>query len=322
VAHSVVRPVAEADRDSNTVTVRTGLPRDFWLTQIEQLDPAVDHARIYGIIARHEFPWDLNQSLSFALFRTYAVPSIGVLLQQTGEFTERTQKRYDDTTLLLDAMGEHGLDSHEGRAALRRMNQMHAMYDISNDDLRYVLATFVVVPIRWLDEHGWRPLTEGEKVASAHYYRDLGRHMGISDLPGTWREFAVLMDDYEAAHFAYDARAREVADVTLRLMATFPPNHRAPAPAVIRFSRAYMDEPLLDAFHYPHPTAAERRTARLALRARAAWLRRQSPRLSPLYVRDLPNIRSYPRGYDVRDLGTFAPTAPGRMSRCPHQPPA
>ena len=299
-----------------------GLPRDFWLRQIERLDPAVDHARIYGIVARHEFPWDLNQSLSFALFRTYAVPSIGVLLHETGEFTERTQKRYDDTTLLLDAMGEHGLDSDEGRAALRRMNQMHAMYDISNDDLRYVLATFVVVPIRWLDAHGWRPLTEPERVASAHYYHDLGRHMGIKELPETWQEYAVLMDDYETEHFAYDARAREVADVTLRLMATFPPNHRAPATAVVRFSRAYMDEPLLDAFRFPHPTTAERYAARAALRARAAWLRRQPPRLSPLYVRDLPNIRSYPRGYDVRDLGTFTPTAPGRMSRCPHQPPA
>ncbi|MGH3346504.1 MAG: oxygenase MpaB family protein [Nocardioides sp.] len=300
----------------------TGIPRDFWLRRLEQLDPEADCAEIYGIIARHEFPWDLNQSLSFALFRTYAVPSIGVLLQETGEFTGRTQKRYDDTTLLLDAMGEHGLDSAEGRAALRRMNQMHAMYDIGNDDLRYVLATFVTVPIRWLDEHGWRPLTDREKVASAYYYRDLGRHMGIKEMPRTWQEFGSLMDAYEAEHFAYDPRAREVADATLRLMATFPPNDKAPARAVIRFSRAYMDDPLLDAFHYPRPTTVERRAARAALRVRAAWLRRQPPRLTPLYARDLPNVRSYPCGYDVRDLGTFTPTAPGRMSGCPHQPPA
>jgi hypothetical protein len=300
---------------------RARLPRDFWLRRLEQLDPEADAAEIYGIIVRHEFPWDLNQSLSFALFRTYAVPSIGVLLQQTGEFTERTQKRYDDTTLLLDAMSEHGLDSEEGRAALRRMNQMHAMYDISNDDLRYVLSTFVVVPIRWLDDYGWRPLTEREKVASAVHYRDLGRHMGIKAMPESWQEFAALLDAYEAEHFAYDPRARAVADATLRLMSTFPPNDKAPARLVIRFSRAYMDAPLLDAFRYPHPTAAERRAARAALQARAAWLRRQPPRLTPQYARDLPNVRSYPGGYDVRDLGTFAPRGPGRMSGCPNQPP-
>ena len=50
----------------------------------------------------------MNQSLSFALFRTYAVPSIGALLARTGEFTERAQKRHDDTVLILDAVLEHG----------------------------------------------------------------------------------------------------------------------------------------------------------------------------------------------------------------------
>jgi len=108
------------------------LPRDHWQRRISELDPVGDHARIYAITSRHEFPWDMNQALSFALFRTYAVPSIGVLLQQTGEFTEHTQKRYDDTSLILDHIGEHGVGSEEGRTALRRMNQMHAMYDISN----------------------------------------------------------------------------------------------------------------------------------------------------------------------------------------------
>ena len=36
---------------------------------------------------------------------------------------------------------------------------MHAMYDITNDDIRYVLATFVVVPKRWMDDYGFRPLS-------------------------------------------------------------------------------------------------------------------------------------------------------------------
>ena len=166
------------------------------------------------------------------------------------------------------------------------------------------------MPIRWLDEHGWRPLTEVEKAASAHYYRELGRHMGIRDIPGTWQDFTRTMDDYEAAHFGYDPRSREVAEATLRLMATFPPLHRGPSRAVIRFSRALMDDPLLHAFRFPRPTALERRGARAVLRARADWLRRQPPRTEPLHARDLPNIRSYPDGYDVSALGTFGPTCP------------
>ena len=47
------------------------------LRRIEQLDPARDYAEIYRLMGTHEFPWDMNQALSFALFRTYAVPSIG-----------------------------------------------------------------------------------------------------------------------------------------------------------------------------------------------------------------------------------------------------
>ncbi len=83
--------------------------------------------------------------MSFALFRTYAVPSIGRLLDRTAQFTGACQTRYDDTVLFLEAPVCHGFDSVEGRTAVRRANQMHAMYDISNDDLRYVPATFVVV---------------------------------------------------------------------------------------------------------------------------------------------------------------------------------
>ena len=285
------------------------LPRDHWQRRIESLDPATDHEQIYAITARHEFPWDMNQALSFALFRTYAVPSIGVLLQQTGEFTARTQKRYDDTSLILDHIGEHGIGSEEGRTALRRMNQMHAMYDIRNEDLRYVLCTFVAVPIRWLDDHGWRPMTDKEKVASAHFYRELGRHMGIKDIPETWPDFMAAMDAYEAERFAFDARSREVADATLALMATFTPNQHLPARAVVRLSRGYMDEPLLDAFRYPHPTRVERWLANAVLRVRNAWLRRQSPRLAPLHARDVGNVRGYPEGYDVATLGTFRPTS-------------
>ena len=165
------------------------MDRQHWSRQISRLDPATDYHKIYRILVTREFPWDMNQSLSFALYRTYAVPSIGGLLRATGEFTERTQKRYDDTALILDTI-EYGLSSTPGRAALRRMNQMHGAYDISNDDKLYVLSTFVVMPIRWLDKYGWRPLTAAERVASVNYYRELGRHMGIRGIPQTGEQFA------------------------------------------------------------------------------------------------------------------------------------
>jgi ER-bound oxygenase mpaB/B'/Rubber oxygenase, catalytic domain len=283
--------------------------RNYWAKHIAGLDPETEYEQIYRIVTTHEFPWDMNQSLSFALYRTYAVPSIGGLLKRTGEFTERTQKRYDDTALILDTVLEHGLASEPGRAAVRRMNQMHGAYPISNDDKLYVLCTFVVMPIRWIGSYGWRPLSELEKTASANYYRVLGRLMGISDIPATYQEFAAFLDQYESRHFGFDAGAVAVSEATLKLMATFGPNRFAPRAAVTRFAKALMDDPLLDAFGYQRPARWERTLATGALRLRGQFVRRLPPRREPLYARQLPNIRSYPDGYQVSELGTFPASA-------------
>ena len=281
------------------------LDRMHWLRKIATLDPDTDYEEIYRIDTMLEFPWDMNQSLGLALYRTYAVPSIGGLLARTGEFTERTQKRYDDTGLILTAIGENGLDSPEGRAAIRRMNQMHGRYGIPNDDMRYVLSTLVTVPIRWLDEYGYRPLSEVEKVASAHYYRRLGGLMNIKDLPATWQEFGELMDAYEREHFGYDEGAVAVSEATLALMATFPPNDKGPRRLMRRSALALMDDDLLRAFRYDAPTRVEQVLYRGAIKARAALLRHVPARREPVHFEDLPQVRSYPDGYEIAALGTF-----------------
>ena len=113
---------------------------------IEALDPETDYWRIYRLHAQQEFPWDVTRALELALYRTYAVPSIGGLLDRTGEFRTRTQKRYDDTALLLGEVLEHGLDSDRGRRALRVINRAHARYPIDPDDARFVLATLLSSP--------------------------------------------------------------------------------------------------------------------------------------------------------------------------------
>ena len=146
------------------------LPREHWQRVIADLDPSRDYERITRITTAYEFPWDTAMSLSLALFRTFAIPSIGGLLHETGEFTARTQQRYDDTTLILDAIGQDGMASPRGRAAIRRMNQMHRSYTISNDDMAYVASTFVVVPTRWNAKYGWRRLLPSEIDAAVAYW--------------------------------------------------------------------------------------------------------------------------------------------------------
>lgn len=289
----------------------------FTIDRQKGLDPDTSFDEIYRNLATYEFPWDMNQALSFALFRTYAIPSIGRLLDATGEFTERVQKRYDDTGLLLEVPLLEGISSPNGKAAIRRINQMHKMYDISNDDMRYVLSTFVVVPKRWIDDYGWRRMTYEEVRASVLYYRSLGRHLGIADIPETYEDFARLMDEYEDAHFAFDAGARRVADSTMTLMTTFYPKPLAPAVEV--FSRSVMDDPLLAAFHYRKPNALSRYLSAAALRTRARIVAMLPPRRKPQLVRDSPRIRSYPKGFEVDQLGTFTPGCPVHRHHAPSE---
>ena len=69
--------------------------------KLAALDPDKDYEEIMYLLQCYEFPWDYERALEFALFRTYAAPSISALLYKTGEFVLRPRKRYDDTELIL-----------------------------------------------------------------------------------------------------------------------------------------------------------------------------------------------------------------------------
>ena len=106
-----------------------------------------------------------------------------------------------------------------------------------------------------------------------------------------------------------------MADSTLDLITTFPPNNYAPKWVVKRFALSLMDEPLLRAFRYPIPTRFERALFNGAMRLRARLLRLFPARSKPKWVSTFGYYRTYPAGYDIDKLGTF----PG--GTCPvHRP--
>src|SRR5436190_2800790 len=152
------------------------------LNDIRSLDPVKDHLRIVYLSTCFEFPFDTTRALEFALYRTYCVPSVSALLDQTSEFAARPQKRYDDTDLIVSELMEWGYDSERGKRALRRMNQIHGRFAIANSDFLYVLSTFVFEPIRWNARFGWRLMCEREKLGMFHFWRQVGQPMNIKDI--------------------------------------------------------------------------------------------------------------------------------------------
>jgi hypothetical protein len=271
-----------------------------WLDEILRLDPVRDHQRIVYLDTCYEFPFDTTRALEFALFRTFAVPSIGGLLDETGEFGARAQKRYDDTDLILSTLVEEGYDSELGKRALRRMNQLHSRFQITNEDFLYVLSTFVFEPIRWNARFGWRPLVEQERLGTFHYWRAVGHRMAIKDIPERYEDFERYNLEYERDRFARTEPGRRVGVATRDMfLAWFPwlPK-RFGAPALY----AVMDDPLLDAFGFPRPPPALRRTVESALRARARVVQLLPARGRPR-MRTAMRRRSYPRGWELERLG-------------------
>ncbi|MEV0899714.1 oxygenase MpaB family protein [Actinoplanes sp. NPDC049802] len=274
---------------------------------IASLDPESDHLEIYQISSGREFPWDYTRALEFALFRTYCVPSISKLLAATGEFRDRPQRRYDDTALLMAEMAAHGYDSERGREALRVVNRAHGRYAISNDDMLYVLSTFVYDPIDWITRYGWRPLHSHEKLAAYFYYREVGKRMGIKDIPGSFPDFRNFKDSYEQKHFVYSDTNREIGEYTVGLFAGWFPGFARPA---VRLGvRGMLDDRMLRAFGFEPAPPWVGALAGAGLRARAAALRFFPPRRESVLARPGSNrtYPGYPDGYRPSDLGAPPP---------------
>ena len=275
--------------------------RWYWRDLIASLDPVADAAEIHRITAAFEFPWDYQRALELALYRTYCIPSVSAVLEQAGNFRDTPQKRYDDTALLMVELVDHGYDSPRGREALRVINRQHAMYDITNDDMLYVLSTFVFEPLEWIDSVGWRRLHPHERLAAFHFYRGVGQRMKISDIPEDMGEFRRWRDDYEARHFRYARTNHLIGTYTLELMCSWYPEPLRPL--VRKVTLSLVDADMTRAFGFPWQSPARTRAAQTALRARSAlvrWLPVRRKEYSGGTNRTYPG---YPEGYRPADLG-------------------
>jgi hypothetical protein len=272
------------------------------LNEIRKLNPERDHQRIAYLDAMYEFAFDNTRALEFALYRTFAVPSIGGLLHQTQEFEQRAQKRYDDTDLILSEIVENGYDSERGRAAIRRMNRQHGQYPISNDDYLYVLSTFIFEPIRWNARFGWRKMIENEKLAGFYFWRKVGQYMNIKDIPATYDEYERFNREYEREHFRYSEANRHVAKATRDMILGWylpGPLKKLGEPGV----NALMDDALLEAFGFPKPSPLMRSTVEAALKAKARFARLLPERRQPRSRTTNIKHRTYPNGYKIEELG-------------------
>jgi hypothetical protein len=271
-----------------------------WLQEIRRLDPERDCRRIVFLDTFHEFPFDTTRALELAFFKTFASPTIAALLDSTGEFGLRGQKRYDDTDLLISAFSEDGWDGELGKRAIRRMNQLHDRFEIASDDFVYVLSAMVLEPIRWNARFGWRRYIDAELRGQYFFWREVGRRMAIREIPETLEELERFNVEYERERFAPTEAGHRLAvaqrDVFLAWFPLLPKSLGA------RAISALLEEQVVDALSLERPTAVERRAVAGAVRARGLALRALPARKRPR-LRTTMRRRSYPQGWAIEQLG-------------------
>ncbi len=280
---------------------RRPLPRDHHQRRIAALDPQADAETIYRLTALYEFAWEMSIGLNLAFYRTFAAPRIAAVLARSGEVERSPRKRSFDTGLYMYELIEHGYDHPRGREVVRALNRLHHRWDITNEDYLYVLATFVVVPTRWIDDFGWRQLTAVEREATAAFYYRLGQLMAIRDIPDGYEGFAQLLDEYEAAHLARtDAGVRQMVATQQIIADRFPRPLRALAPIM---TGVLLDDRLCDCLGVPPAGPRTRRAVRTLLRVRGAAVQRLPARRQSWFTPGEMAHSVYPHGYAMHDLG-------------------
>ncbi|KAF9255745.1 hypothetical protein L218DRAFT_883445 [Marasmius fiardii PR-910] len=170
---------------------------------------------------RYDMPQLLGFSFAFALFKTYGIPTISKLLAATKQLKspENVSKRFMDTRILIttwqacpiSGKTNKGEEDPRANVSIARVNWLHSKYNIKNEDHLYTLAASTFEPIRFAKKFGWRELSPLECEAYFVFWKEVGRRMGIKDIPATAEEFECWEKDYENQHMIPAQTNQEVA---------------------------------------------------------------------------------------------------------------
>ncbi|KAF8966173.1 hypothetical protein BDZ97DRAFT_1658235 [Flammula alnicola] len=286
-----------------------------WNNGLGKITPE-EAQKIIHISTLYDMPLLLNYSLAFALFKTYGIPSISKLLAATKELKskETVSKRYADTEILISTWvgcpisgflnpavaetkeGPNTKPADDPRAniALARVNWLHSKYNISNDDYLYTLCLFVLEPSDWADRYGWRSLSPLERNAFYVFWVEIGKRMGIRDIPGTLEELLAFSKEYETTHMVPAETNKEIAGYTVDELLSAAPKAFGVKAFGVRVVICLMDDIVRQAMMYPKQPWLLRATVYSLLRI-IGFIQHflLPPRISPSFPIDvrLPRLR-------------------------------
>lgn len=257
---------------------------------------------IYRNMVQYDFQTEIRAGFFLSYYRNFAIPSIARVLSATGEMTSRPMKRSYDTTIVIHEIIANGFEHERSQAMIALLRRVHKGVPGTADDFVYVLMTLLVLPLRWIERHGWRRLTDLEKQSATDFYAELGRRMGLQGIPATFEEAGRFLDRYEDEHMGPSAEGAALLDATVTIFASrVPARLRRFTPTIMALM---MDKPQVAVALGLKPAPALLRLPFNALLRILALRARTRPLpASPAFVPGKMSVVAYPDGYTLDQIG-------------------
>lgn len=253
----------------------------------------------YRKLVQVTMPAESFAAFQLAFLRPFAVPRMASLLLRAGSVSSDAEMRAYRTGLQMYEVIEGGLDSPRARKVISHINRAHAAHSISDRDFQYVLDAFIVVPLRHMEEFGWRKPLDHERQAAVEFYTALGRRMAIEAPARTFDEAADRFDAYEQMNVAVSKETLELGELTLDVLRRRLPRQVQPYAGAL-FSAQLSDDRVGRALGLPPSSRVLRTLMRPALRTHGVQTSLRHRR-RPFFAPGQP-AKPFPEGYELSDI--------------------
>lgn len=176
---------------------------------VDSLDPIADDEEITAQVSNVLFAdaYFAHSTYLVTFARQAAVPAIARVLYRggNGDIATKPRQRNNDTIIYFTEFYRRGYTSEDGKAAIRRMEEIHSRFLIDEELKTYTLATVMLEPDRLAVQFGKDPFSDVDRQARWNFWRGLAREMGFELPAETREEFLEWMQAYEAANYANTA---------------------------------------------------------------------------------------------------------------------
>lgn len=237
--------------------------------EIARLDPTRDYDRIAQLSAEARFGWPPLAAAFYTVtfVRQAAVPSIAKILYRGGGGPTITagRKRNDDTLVIFGELFANGAASARGGEAIERLEEIHGLFPITQDDYRYTLCTIIDEPVRSAAVIGYDAQTWAEHAARFRFWQAVGHRMGIVDVPESYETALAYAADYEREHWSTTKAGIAIADAVISdYVSRYVP--RPMRPLATRGFHALLGPQLRAVHEFPDPHPLLERTVTGGLR--------------------------------------------------------